>query len=59
MTFGKNGLKLKFTNSGDEFANNFPYFMVMGYGGQTGIETKPDDNLAVCNMSVAATYTDA
>ena len=58
LTFGK-GLKLKYTNSGDEFANNFPYFMVMGYGGQTGVATKPDDNLATVNMSVVGTYTDA
>lgn len=58
MTFGR-GLKLKFSDSSDEFANNFPYFMVMGYAGQTGVATKPDDNLVTVNMSCVGTYTDA
>ena len=57
LTFGK-GLKLKYSASTDEDANNFPYFMVMGYGSQSsGI--LPDDNLATVNMSVVGTYTDA
>ena len=58
LTFGK-GIKLKYSTSTDLDANNFPYFMVMGYGGQTGIATKPDDNLAVANVSCVGTYTDA
>ena len=58
LSFGK-GLKLKYSTSTDLNANNFPYFMVMGYAGQTGVATKPDDNLAICNMSCVGTYTDA
>lgn len=58
LTFGKTGLKLKYSTSTDVEANNFPYFMVMGYGGQSD-PAKPDDNLAVCNMSCVGTYTDA
>ncbi len=59
LSFGKNGLKLNFTNNNDDQANNFPYFMVMGYAGQTGIATKPDDNLATVNLSCVGRYTDA
>ncbi len=57
LKFGK-GLKLKYSTSTDVDANNFPYFMVMGYGSQTGGGT-PADNLAVVNMSCVGTYTDA
>ncbi len=57
LSFGK-GLKLKYSTSADVDANNFPYFMVMGYASQTGGGT-PSDNLAVVNMSCVGTYTDA
>lgn len=58
LTFGKSGLKLRYSTSTDEEANNFPYFMVMGYASQSD-GALADDNLATCNMSCVGTYTDA
>ncbi len=57
LTFGK-GLKLKYSASTDTQANNFPYFMVVGYGSQATGEV-PADDLVGINMSVVGTYTDA
>ncbi len=57
LTFG-NGLKLKYSASTDVQANNFPYFMVVGYGSQATTEV-PADDLVGINMSVVGTYTDA
>ncbi len=57
LTFGK-GLKLKYSASSDVEANNFPYFMVVGYGSQATSEV-PADDLVGINMSVVGTYTDA
>ncbi len=57
LTFG-NGLKLKYSSNVDEQANNFPYFMVVGYGSQSTGEV-PADDLVGINMSVVGTYTDA
>ena len=58
MTFGKRGLKLKYTDGNSDTPNNFPYVMVVGY-------TNLVDNAAATNgqvnitMSSVATYTDA
>lgn len=58
MTFGKRGLKLKYTDGNSDTPNNFPYVMVIGY-------TNLVDNAAATNgqvnvtMNAVATYTDA
>ncbi len=58
LTFGKRGLKLKFTDGNSDTPNNFPYVMVIGY-------TNLVDNSAATNgqvnvtMNAVATYTDA
>lgn len=58
LTFGKRGLKLKFSSNNDEVANNFGYFMVVG---STSLSSpnRPASNL--CNMTVNcnASYTDS
>ncbi len=58
LTFGKGGLRLKYSASTDTQANNFPYFMVVGYGSQSTGEVPADDLIGV-NMSVVGNYTDA
>ena len=57
LSFGK-GLKLKYSSSSDTQANNFPYFMVMGYGSMSS-NALPADNLVRVSMSCVGTYTDA
>lgn len=58
LTFGKRGLKLKYTDGNSDTPNNFPYVMVVGY-------TNLVDSAAAANgavnitMSSVATYTDA
>lgn len=58
MNFGKNGLKLKYSLQGDTEANNFPYFMVIGYSSMAQ-NIVPTDNLIDCSVSCVGTYTDA
>ncbi len=58
LTFGKNGLKLKYSVQADTNPNNFPYFMVMGYSSMSS-GTIPDDNLVRVTMSCVGNYTDA
>ncbi len=58
LTFGKNGLKLKYSAQADTNPNNFPYFMVMGYSSMSS-GTPPDDDLVRVTMSCVGTYTDA
>lgn len=58
LTFGKNGLKLKYSTSADDMANNFPYFMVMGYSSCSS-QTQPSNNLARVTLSCVGSYTDA
>ena len=58
MTFGKNGLKLKYSAQTDLNANNFPYFMVVGYSSMSS-GTQPSDNLARMTLSCVGHYTDA
>jgi len=57
LTFGK-GLRLKYSNNLDVNANNFPYFMVVGYSSMSGTGV-PSNNLATMTMSCIGTYTDA
>lgn len=58
LTFGKGGLKLKYSASTDTQPNNFPYFMVMGYGSMSS-SSLPADNLVRVSLSCVSTYTDA
>lgn len=58
MTFGKNGLKLKYSAQADLNPNNFPYFMVVGYSSMSS-GVQPDDNLVRATISCVGTYTDA
>lgn len=57
MRFGR-GLKLNFTNSGDTLANNFPYFMVIGYSSMSGTG-QPTNSLVRCTVDISGKYTDA
>jgi len=58
LKFGKNGLKLKYSTSTDLNPNNFPYFMLVGYGTMSGTG-RPNDDLVSMTMSCVGTYTDA
>lgn len=58
LTFGKRGLKLKYSTSADLEANNFPYFLCVGYGSTTG-SIAPDDDKVRMTLSCVGTYTDA
>jgi len=58
INFGKNGLRLKFDDINDSVANNFPYFMVMGYSSMAGLGT-PANGLARVAINCVSTYTDA
>lgn len=58
LTFGKNGLKLKYTSNADNNPNNFPYFMVVGYSSMSS-SARPADNLVRCSISCVGQYTDA
>lgn len=58
LTFGKKGLKLNYTNTNDVEANNFPYFMVVGYSSMT-MNAAPDANIVNMTMSCIGKYTDA
>ncbi len=58
MTFGKNGLKLKFTGGTDVQANNFPYFMVIGYSSMSD-PSVPSQNIVNATFNISSKYTDA
>ncbi len=58
LTFGQKGLKLKYSVQQDNMANNFPYFMAVGYTSMSSTG-KPDDNLVRMTLSSVGTYTDA
>jgi len=58
LSFGKNGLKLKYSTATDVEANNFPYFMVVGYSSMSGTG-QPDNDLVSMTLSCVGTYTDA
>jgi len=58
MTFGKRGLKLKYSASTDRQPNNFPYFMVIGYSSMSG-NSVPSANLVATTLSITSKYTDA
>lgn len=58
LLFGQNGLKLKYSNITDNQANNFPYFMVIGYSSMAS-SAQPSNDLVRCTMSFAGRYTDS
>ena len=58
LTFGKNGLKLKYSGSTDTQANNFPYFMVIGYSSLSQ-NAVPDNNIIQATFQMRSKYTDA
>lgn len=58
LTFGKNGLKLKFEKNTDLQPNNMPYFMVIGYTSMSS-GSQPLDGLVRASFSFVSEYTDA
>ena len=58
LSFGKRGLKLKYSASTDLEPNNFPYFLCVGYSSTTG-SSAPENDKVKMSMSCIGTYTDA
>ena len=58
LSFGKRGLKLKYSASTDLEPNNFPYFLCVGYSSTTGT-SGPENAKVRMNVSCIGTYTDA
>lgn len=58
IKFGKNGLKLCYSLSTDEQANNFPYFMVIGYSSLTQ-PLVPDDDIITGTFAITSKFTDS
>lgn len=58
LTFGKRGLKLKYSDGNADTPNNFPYVMVVGYSNL--VDSSAATNGAVnITMNSVATYTDS
>jgi len=58
LTFGKNGLKLKFEDNSDVQPNNMLYFLAIGYTSMSSSNV-PDNNLVRASFSFVSEYTDA
>jgi len=58
ITFGKKGMKLTFSNQTDTEAENFPYFLMIGYSSMVN-STQPSNGLVSLNLSCVSHYTDA
>lgn len=58
LVFGKNGLKLTFSNQLDTDAENFPYFLLIGYSSMSGT-ARPSNGLIDFSLTCSAKYTDA
>lgn len=58
LKFGRNGMTLKFSNQADSEAENFPYFLLVGYSSMSGT-SRPNDNLVDMSITCFAKYTDA
>ncbi len=58
LTFGKRGLKLKYSDGNSNTPNNFPYVMVVGYSNlvDSNVATNGQVNIT---MNSVATYTDS
>lgn len=58
IKFGKNGLKLYYSQASDRQPNNNPYFMVIGYSSLTqGVV--PDDDIVRATFNITSSYTDS
>ncbi len=58
LSFGKRGLKLKYSAQTDLEPNNFPYFLCVGYSSTTGT-SGPENDKVKMTLSCVGTYTDA
>ena len=58
LTFGNKGLKLTFSNQTDTEAENFPYFLIVGYSSMVNASV-PSNNLVDLSLTCLAKYTDA
>lgn len=58
ITFGKKGLKLTFSNQTDNNAENFPYFLMVGYTSMVN-SALPSQGLVSMNLCCVSKYTDA
>ncbi|WP_445779151.1 hypothetical protein [Shewanella sp.] len=58
IKFGKNGLKLFYSQSSDRQPNNNPYFMVIGYSSLTQAVV-PDDDIVRATFNITSSYTDS
>ena len=58
LKFGKNGMKLTFSNQQDNESENFPYILLVGYSSLSGV-SRPNNNLIDMSITCSAKYTDA
>ena len=58
LTFGKRGLKLKYSDGNSDTPNNFPYVMVVGYSNMVD-DAAAGNNQINITMNSVATYTDS
>lgn len=58
LTFGKSGMTLKYSSQGDTIANNFGYFMVLGYVSLSS-PNQPASGLVNATVNCVAQFTDA
>ncbi len=58
MTFGKRGLKLKYSDGNSDTPNNFPYVMVVGYTNLVDSQVATNSQVNI-TMNSVATYTDS
>lgn len=59
LTFGKQGLKLKYADDSDAEANNFPYFLAIGYGSMSNALVSPSNGAIHATITCRARYEDA
>lgn len=59
MTFGKNGLKLRYADDGDAEANNFPYFLCIGYASMSNASITPSNDIVHSTFTCRAKFEDA
>lgn len=59
LTFGKRGLKLKFSDDLDTDANNFPYFLCIGYSSLSNAAITPSNQVIHSTFTTRALYEDA
>lgn len=59
LTFGKQGLKLRYADDGDQEANNFPYFLCMGYASMSDAVITPSQGAIHATTTCRAKFEDA